>query len=194
MKSHSVRSGIGKAAGVAIGVVVVLAVLVGIGSALGPTSNTGTGSIQSSSSKSTTSTKAANSTLYFVVTCVGCSVTNRSATVSCNTGVASSWFNKPWYQSEFGGELDYYEPQVGILGRAIFGNSTATYRFPPYGDLIFPPNYHAGYQGTPVNAFFQIISCQGTLDVKLMAANGSLIWQATAFQNALNRTVSYTFS
>jgi len=107
--------------------------------------------------------------------------------------VAGSWIGKPWYQNAFGGELDYYQPSVGIMGQAVFGNGTATYRFPPYGDLLLPPNYNSGYQGSPVSASFEIISCQGTLNVKLMAANGSVIWQATANPNETNDTVSYIF-
>ncbi len=147
-----------------------------------------------SSVSSTTTSSIATSTstsLYFQVTCVGCSVGSRSAGTVCGGVVFGSWIGKPWYQSEFGGELDYYDPRIGTVGLAVFGNGSATYLFPPSGEPLQspPPNY----QGTPPNASFKIISCQGTLQVKLMSTNGSVVWQATAYPTALNSTVSYIF-
>ncbi len=151
-----------------------------------PTSTTST------STTSSYSSATANSTLYFIASCVGCSVPPRGH--GCLNIVFGSWIGKRWYQNEFGGYLDYYQPQIGIVSLAVFGNATASFRFPPYGDLLIPPDYRAGYQGSPIGAGFGIISCTGTLNVKLMAANGSVIWQATAYPHVGNNTIGYLYS
>ncbi len=144
-----------------------------------------------SSSSSTTSSNptSVSASLYFEVTCTGCSVRNRSSTLACYPTIFGSWFGKPWYRSEFGGELDYYDARIGIVGMAVFGNGSARYPFTPFQGPFqqLPPNY----QGSLPGASFELISCTGTLQAKLMSTNGSVIWQATAYPTALNKTISY---
>lgn len=188
---------------VAIGIVGALLLLIGAGILAfvylpAPNSTYSSSSNNSSSTSSLTPSgqntisSSTSASLYFELTCIGCSVGNRSAGTVCGNTVPGSWIGKPWYQNEFGGELDYYDMRVGTIGDPVFGNGSAAYPHQnPFGGALQSPP--PDYQGTPPGAAFELISCQGTLQAKLMSTNGSVIWQATAYPTALNDTVGYIF-
>jgi hypothetical protein len=182
-------------AGIAAVVVVVLIVTgAALGASAGNTSTTGTttsitsnityASTTTSSASSSTSSQRSTSSLYFQVSCSGCSGTRILQSANSTSCPAANFVeSEPGWKNAsiadaYAGEYDFYVASQGSsFGNSdIAGNGTQSFTVSPI------------YGGSLVDWIFQKFTCAGTLDVALMSSNGTELWHGAT--SATNGTIA----